>query len=87
MQPLGAHSAGCFFKNPAQGASTGLLLDRAGLKGASRGGAESSTHHANFLVNRGGASGADFAALGEELRERVREVYGLELEEEVKLWR
>jgi len=61
-QPIGWPSAGCFFKNPASGETAGQLIEMAGLKGKSVGGAEVSSKHANFFINRHNASAADFRA-------------------------
>jgi len=82
-QPTDA-SAGSVFRNPP-GTAAGLLLDRAGLKGARIGGAMVSTKHANFFVNAGGATAADVAALIALARERVESAYGIRLEPEVEL--
>ncbi len=84
-QPIKDNSAGCIFRNPA-GMSAGKLIDEAGLKGYCIGGAEISTHHANFIVARHGASSADVLALMELARQRVREKHGIELESEVVIW-
>lgn len=84
-QPLELPSAGCFFKNPPSGKSAGELIDLAGLKGTSIGGAQVSTKHANFLVNTGRASAADFLALMETVRKTVFEKFGIDLQREVKI--
>jgi UDP-N-acetylmuramate--alanine ligase len=78
-------SAGCVFKNPA-GNSAGRLIDESGLKGERIGDAEVSTVHANFIINRGHATGADVIALMRRVRARVREARGVELEPEVLLY-
>lgn len=78
-------SAGCMFKNP-EGSSAGLEIDRAGLKGFRIGDAEVSPVHANFIVNRGHATSADVVAVMREVRARVREARGVELEPEVQLF-
>jgi UDP-N-acetylmuramate dehydrogenase len=83
-QPLSEESAGCIFKNP-EGYSAGQLIDRAGCKGLSIGGAVVSERHANFIVNRGGARSDDVLRLIDTIRERVRQAYGVELEVEVKI--
>ena len=85
-QPLNQKSAGCIFKNPP-GASAGRMIDELGLKGHSVGDARVSDSHANFFINGGQASCADMLALIADVRERVRRVYGLELEEEVIVWK
>jgi UDP-N-acetylmuramate dehydrogenase len=84
-QPVGEASAGCVFKNPPEGPPAGKLIDEAGLKGRTRGAASVSTKHANFIVNEGGASGADIYGLIEEVREAVREKFGVTLELEIQL--
>ena len=85
-QPINEKSAGCIFKNPP-GLSTGKMVDELGLKGARVGGAVISERHANFLVNRHGATASDFFGLMDLIRERVRKAYGVELEEEVIVWK
>jgi UDP-N-acetylmuramate dehydrogenase len=84
-QPLGQKSAGCIFKNPP-GASAGRMIDELGLKGYSAGDAQVSERHANFFVNAGQASAADMLLLMANVRERVREAYGVNLENEVVVW-
>jgi UDP-N-acetylmuramate dehydrogenase len=88
-QPHGARSAGCFFKNPpASTTGTGKIIDEMGMKGQRRGSAVVSPVHANFIVTEGENARADDAlALAEEIRERVRQEQGIELEYEVELWR
>ena len=78
-------SAGCVFKNPP-GTSAGRLIDESGLKGERVGDAEVSPVHANFIVNRGGATAADVLELVRRVRARVRQVKGVELEPEVLLY-
>jgi UDP-N-acetylmuramate dehydrogenase len=84
-QPLGQKSAGCIFKNPP-GASAGRMIDELGLKGHSVGDARVSDRHANFFVNAGKASAGDMLTLIADVRERVREAYGMGLENEVVVW-
>jgi UDP-N-acetylmuramate dehydrogenase len=84
-QPLGQKSAGCIFKNP-RGASAGRMIDELGLKGLTVGDARVSDRHANFFVNAGRASAADMLGLIANVRERVRQVYGVTLENEVVVW-
>lgn len=84
-QPLNQKSAGCIFKNPP-GASAGRMMDELGLKGLAVGDARVSDRHANFFVNAGHASCADMLALIAQVRERVRQAFGVELENEVILW-
>ncbi len=78
-------SAGCIFKNPP-GTSAGRLIDECGLKGERVGDAEVSPVHANFIVNRGRASGADVLELVRRIRARVRQVKGVDLQPEVLLY-
>lgn len=85
-QPLNQKSAGCIFKNPA-GGSAGRMIDELGLKGHRAGDAMVSDRHANFFVNAGKASCADMLDLIEDVRERVRGAYGVDLENEVIVWR
>lgn len=75
-------SAGCIFKNPAE-CPAGKLIDELGLKGLSVGGAEVSHVHGNFIVNKGGARASDILELIGQVRSRVREARGIELETEV----
>lgn len=85
-QPLDQRSAGCFFRNPPGGRSAGELVDRAGLKGVRSGGAEISPVHANYIVNRGGATSRDILSLVALACHAVRKQFGVELELEVQLW-
>jgi len=77
-------SAGSVFKNPA-GDHAGRLIEQAGMKGTTVGGARISDRHANFIVNVGGASAADVATLIQEARNRVYGKFGVDLELEVEL--
>jgi UDP-N-acetylmuramate dehydrogenase len=77
-------NAGSFFRNP-EGAQAWRLIDEAGLRGQRIGGAEVSEAHANFLVNRGGATARDFLELAALIKERVKERSGVELVEEVRI--
>ena len=87
-QPSGIKTFGSTFKNPedprAEGRSAGVLLDEAGCRGLTVGGARFSEKHANFVENRGEATTADVIALMGEGRRRVRERFGVELEPEVQ---
>ena len=85
-QPVKEKSAGCIFKNPP-GLSTGRLIDELGMKGERVGGAVISDRHANFIVNRHQATASDIFRLMEIIRERIRKAHGIELEEEVIVWR
>jgi UDP-N-acetylmuramate dehydrogenase len=82
-QPPGA-SMGSMFKNPP-GDYAGRLIDAAGLKGTSIGGAEISPLHANFFINRGNASASDVYALIKKAQRVVADKYGIELELEIEL--
>jgi UDP-N-acetylmuramate dehydrogenase len=88
-QPSGIKTFGSTFKNPddprSGGRSAGQLLDAAGCRGLTVGGARFSEKHANFVENLGEATTADVIALMSEGRRRVRERFGLELEPEVQL--
>ena len=83
-QPLEYPSAGSFFKRPA-GHFAGALIEGAGLKGLTVGGAQVSEKHAGFLINKGGATASDFLKLMEEVQERVMEKYCVRLEPEVRI--
>ncbi|MGB9068522.1 MAG: hypothetical protein WCC21_08120, partial [Candidatus Acidiferrales bacterium] len=85
-QPLNQKSAGCIFKNPA-GGSAGRMIDELGLKGHRVGDAMVSDRHANFFVNAGNASCSDMLQLIDDVRDRVHKSCGVELENEVILWR
>jgi len=85
-QPISEKSAGCIFKNPP-GHSAGKMIDELGLKGTRVGGAVISERHANFIVNCDQATASDIFKLMEVIRERVLKAYGVELEEEVIVWR
>jgi UDP-N-acetylmuramate dehydrogenase len=91
-QPLAEHSAGCTFKNPIdpeteQRVSAGKLIDEAGLKGHTIGGASVSHHHANFIVIQFPATADDVLQLLDLIRRRVYEHAGIELEHEIVVWR
>src|SRR4051812_7116320 len=87
-QPHGTRSAGCFFKNaPSSPVGTGKMIDDLGMKGTRRGGAVVSPKHANFIVTEGDdARASDALALAEEIRERVKQEHGIDLEYEVEVW-
>ena len=89
-QPLDTPSAGCIFQNPSRAdvpsdipASAGALVDRAGLKGFARGDARVSTTHGNFIVNEGQATAAEIRSLIDLCRARVRERFGVALQDEI----
>lgn len=83
-QPLDYPSAGSTFKRPL-GHFAGKLIQDAGLKGFCVGGAQVSEKHCGFVVNRNNATAADVTELCRQVRQRVREHSGVELELEVKL--
>lgn len=85
LQPKG-RSAGSVFKNP-KGAAAGFLLERAGLKGFSVGGARFSDKHANFIINDGGATFLNVVSLIDEAKEKVYTKFGILLEEEIEIVR
>jgi UDP-N-acetylmuramate dehydrogenase len=97
-QPLGAKSAGCCFKNPTlttdldaigatgQRVSAGMLIDKAGAKGMSVGGATVSDHHANFITTHSSAKARDVIELMVQLEQLVAERFGITLEREVVVW-
>jgi UDP-N-acetylenolpyruvoylglucosamine reductase len=84
-QPSGIKTFGSTFKNPDGDKSAGVLLDEAGCRGLTVGGARFSLKHANFVENTGEATTADVIALMAEGRRRVKERFGIELEPEVQL--
>ncbi len=82
-QPLRTKTGGSTFKNP-EGHKAWQLVDAAGCRGLTVGGAQVSEKHTNFLINTGDATSADIEALGEEVRRRVKENSGVELEWEIQ---
>ncbi len=82
-QPLRSKTGGSTFKNP-EGHKAWELVDKAGCRGLSLGGAQVSEKHTNFLINTGDATSTEIEALGEEVRRRVREKSGVELEWEIQ---
>lgn len=83
-QPLEYPSAGSTFKRP-EGHFAGKLIEDAGLKGASVGGAQVSTKHSGFVINTGGATAADILGLCRLVQAEVKRQFGVELELEVKM--
>lgn len=94
-QPTKDRTAGSTFRNPAGFSSTGQaddvhdlkawkVIDDAGMRGATRGGAMMNQMHSNFLTNTGGASAADLEGLGEEVRKKVFKNSSIELVWEIK---
>jgi len=82
-QPIREKTGGSTFKNPP-GHKAWQLIDAAGCRGLVMGDAQVSEMHCNFLINRGQARASDIEALGDEVRRRVRETSGVELEWEIK---
>jgi UDP-N-acetylmuramate dehydrogenase len=82
-QPLRTKTGGSTFKNPV-GHKAWELVDAAGCRGLTMGGAQVSEKHTNFLINTGDATSGDIEALGEEVRRRVRENSGVELQWEIQ---
>lgn len=83
-QPLALASAGYVWKNPPGDVAT-RLIEKSGLKGKRLNGAEISSKHSNFIVNRGGATAADIIALMELTRDRVHAQFGVVLETEIRI--
>ncbi len=82
-QPIRARTGGSTFANP-RGHKAWELIDRAGCRGLTRGGAMVSEKHTNFLINTGSATATDIEGLGEEVRRRVFEKFGVMLEWEIR---
>jgi UDP-N-acetylmuramate dehydrogenase len=82
-QPLRSKTGGSTFKNP-DGHKAWELVDQAGCRGLQIGGAQVSEKHTNFLINTGDATSADIEALGDEVRRRVRDTSGVELQWEIQ---
>lgn len=83
-QPLGLPSCGSVFRNPP-GDFSARLIEAAGLKGHRIGGAEVSTKHANFIINRENASATDIEELIEHVRQTVLDEHGVALQHEVRI--
>lgn len=83
-QPLEYPSAGSTFKRP-EGHFAGKLIMDAGLRGYTLGGAQVSEKHCGFVINKGGATAADVCRLIRHVQDKVKEVFEVELEPEVKL--
>lgn len=84
-QPMGQERRGQIFRNP-RGMSAGMLIDQAGLKGSSVGGASVSDKHANFFVASEGATADDLLKLIDLVRTRIDERMGIELELAIEIW-
>ena len=83
-QPLEFPSAGSTFKRP-EGYFAGTLIEQSGLKGYSVGGAEVSEKHAGFVINRNNATSNDVLCLVEDIKRKVFEKFGVNLEPEIKI--
>ncbi|HEX3942531.1 MAG TPA: UDP-N-acetylmuramate dehydrogenase [Rhizomicrobium sp.] len=82
-QPVKAKTGGSTFKNPP-GHKAWQLIDEAGCRGLMHGAAQVSEKHCNFLINTGEAAAAEIEGLGEDVRARVKNRFGIELEWEIK---
>jgi len=86
-QPVRARTGGSTFRNPLPAESSYKaweLIDTAGCRGLTRGGAQVSEKHCNFLLNTGGATAVDIEGLGEEVRRRVHAASGISLDWEIR---
>jgi UDP-N-acetylmuramate dehydrogenase len=93
-QPIREKTGGSTFANPTaeevaqarlpEGTKVWQLIDKAGCRGLTVGGAQMSEMHCNFMINTGNATAADLERLGEEVRRRVREHSGVTLRWEIK---
>lgn len=93
-QPIREKTGGSTFANPSadeivraglpEGTKVWQLIDKVGGRGLKVGGAVMSEKHCNFMINEGGATAADLEALGEEIRKRVDEQFGITLRWEIK---
>jgi UDP-N-acetylmuramate dehydrogenase len=84
-QPVSQRSVGCVFKNPP-GDAAGRLIEASGCKTLRNGGIEVSGLHANYFINTGSGTCAQFVELIDEVRKRVQSQFGVYLEPEVKFW-
>lgn len=82
-QPLRSKTGGSTFKNP-EGQKAWQLVDAAGCRGLTMGGAQVSEKHTNFLINTGDATSSDIEGLGEEVRRRVFDSQGVDLQWEIQ---
>jgi UDP-N-acetylmuramate dehydrogenase len=82
-QPAHPRTCGSVFKNPPEGPAAGRLIEEAGWKGKTLGAAQVSCKHANFIINRGGATAAEMLALMAAIEESVWQQYGVRLAREV----
>ena len=84
-QPLKYRSAGSVFKNPSKENPAGMLIDKAGLKGLTIGGAQISEKHANFFINKENAKANDMLMLIKKAKNMVKEKFDVDMNLEVKL--
>ena len=84
-QPLNYRSAGSVFKNPSKESPAGMLIDKAGLKGLTIGGAQISEKHANFFINKDNAKADDMLMLIKKAKNTVKEKFDVDMSLEVKL--
>ena len=84
-QPLSYKSAGSIFKNPSDKVAAGYLIDQAGLKGLRIGDAEISQKHANFIINHGKAKASEIINLINIMQNKVKNMFDVKLELEVKI--
>jgi UDP-N-acetylmuramate dehydrogenase len=85
-QPYGHQRSGCIFKNPTPDVSAAALIEQAGLKGTRHGGAEVSDRNANYIVAEEGATANDVLHLIDQIRQRVWQQFGYELELQLQVW-
>ncbi|MEK9175317.1 MAG: UDP-N-acetylmuramate dehydrogenase [Patescibacteria group bacterium] len=84
LQDIGSQCAGCIFKNISPEKPSGLLIDQAGLKGTSVGGAMVSKKHGNYIINTGNATARDVKELVSIIKSKVKSFHGVNLEEEIR---
>jgi UDP-N-acetylmuramate dehydrogenase len=84
-QPSGFPNCGSVFRNPKEGQRAGWLIEQCGLKGYRVGAAQVAEKHANFILNRGGATAKDILVLMERMRSQVYDRWGVSLEPEVRM--
>ena len=86
LQPTGAKTCGCFFKNPpGKKKSAGAMIDECGMKDFHYGGAKVSNKHANFIENSRNATSEDIVVLSRIMKDRVKEKFDIKLDYEVKM--
>jgi len=84
-QPLDYPSAGSMFINFQGEEPSSVLIDKAGLKGTKVGGAEISTKHAGFIINKGNASSDDVLRLVDIIKKEIKKKHNVELEQEIQI--